>query len=393
MAISFKKEVISEAIQEVLAESTGKLKTVTGPSGKTIAQVVTPEEEMEMKKKGAKIAPMEEDHHENPNDDSDMAKSQLYAIAKYALELLQMIKDGDPLDAWVQAKITKAADYVDAVQHYLEGEEYLDANQGESEEDLAEGDYQARTKEDLVFQYLRDAWQFGAMKGKDVNPDEELSTMADSLLANLPDYDSAEKVEKPKEKSAFEKRLEKLAAAEKERRANLEEDTLDEIKKAEFEKIKPGKELQLRGYGVVTVVANDGIVMKIKDSLDKVHTINLGQYNEKFLKEARKRGEKTVRTELDATIARMKELAKKYKEGDKSVVPTLKDLTVKKKALSAELEKIVAGIGAGQEYKGEVDESITENKATCCGKCGRTHVKGTECRKPFLTGQDHCRVR
>ena len=396
MAVSFNKEVITEAIQEVLAETVSQM-YVTPTNKKDIKDAlkkkgVTDTSAVDKAKPGEVIA-VEEDHHENPNDDSDMAKSQLYAIAKYALELLQMIKDGDPLDAWVQAKITKASDYIDAVQHYLEGEEYLDANQGESEEELAESDYQARTKEDLVFQYLRDAWQFGAMKGKDVNPDEELSTMADSLLANLPDYDSAEKVEKPKEKSAFEKRLEKLAAAEKERRANLKEDTLDEIKKAEFEKIKPGKELQLRGYGVVKVIENDGIVMKIKDSLDKVHTINLGQYNEKFLKEARKRGEKTVRTELDATIAKMKELAKKYKEGDKSVVPTLKDLTVKKKALSAELEKIVAGIGAGQEYKGEVDESLTENKATCCGKCGRTHVKGTECKKPFLTGKDHCRVR
>ena len=96
-------------------------------------------------------------------------------------------------------------------------------------EKINEGDdYEPRTKEDLVYQYLRDAWQLGAMKGRDVNPDEELSTMADSLLANLPDYDSAEKVEKPKEKSAFEKRLEKLAAAEKERRANLKEETLNE---------------------------------------------------------------------------------------------------------------------------------------------------------------------
>ena len=56
-------------------------------------------------------------------------------------------------------------------------------------------DYVPRTKEDLVFQYLRDAWQFGALKGKDVDPDEELSTMTDSLLANLPDYDSAERVD------------------------------------------------------------------------------------------------------------------------------------------------------------------------------------------------------
>lgn len=266
-----KKEEFAEMVKEVLAERE-VVKKVVGPKGGSVAQAVSPEEERELEKAGAKVEPMEEDHHENPNDDSDMAKSQLYAIAKYSLELLQMIKDGDPLDAWVQAKITKASDYIDAVQHYLEGEEYLDANQEETEEEL------------------------------------------------------------------------------------------DEIKKAEFEKIKPGKELQLRGYGVVTVVANDGIVMKIKDSLDKVHTINLGQYNEKFLKEARKRGEKTVRTELDATIAKMKELAKRYKEGDKSIVPTLKDLTARKKALSAELEKIVAGIGAGQEYKGEVDESITENQ-------------------------------
>ena len=34
---------------------------------------------------------------------------------------------------------------------------------------------------------------------------------------------------------------------------------------------------------------------------------------------------------------------------------------------------------------------VNENKATCCGKCGRVHVKGTQCKRPFLTGKDHCR--
>ena len=401
MAMSFNKKTITEAIQEVLAENTGKLKTVTGPSGKTVAQVVTPEEEMEMKKKGAKIAPMEEENISigHIDDEPGMLKQFAFDTADYAAKLYKLLHHYEQMEDhvdfpnWWQHKVMMAREYISKATHYLEFETMkpqIDAAvDGHPEEELAE-DYEPRTKEDLVFQYLRDAWQFGALKGKDVNPDEELSTMADSLLANLPDYDTAE----PKEKSAFEKRLEKLAADEKARREqNLKEDTLDEIKKAEFEKIKPGKELQLRGYGVVKVIENDGIVMKIKDSLDKVHTINLGQYNEKFLKEARKRGEKTVRTELDATVTKMKELAKKYKEGDKSVVPILKDLTTKKKALSAELEKIIAGIGAGQEYKGEVDESLTENKATCCGKCGRTHVKGTECKKPYLTGKDHCRVR
>lgn len=31
--------------------------------------------------------------------------------------------------------------------------------------------------------------------------------------------------------------------------------------------------------------------------------------------------------------------------------------------------------------------------STCCGRCGRFHVKGTACPKPFLTGEKHCRNR
>jgi len=38
-----------------------------------------------------------------------------------------------------------------------------------------------------------------------------------------------------------------------------------------------------------------------------------------------------------------------------------------------------------------VSEVVKEQKATCCGKCGRVHVKGTKCKRPFLTGKDHCR--
>jgi hypothetical protein len=36
-------------------------------------------------------------------------------------------------------------------------------------------------------------------------------------------------------------------------------------------------------------------------------------------------------------------------------------------------------------------DELKEEKATCCGKCGRVHVKGTKCKRPFLTGKDHCR--
>ena len=48
-------------------------------------------------------------------------------------------------------------------------------------------------------------------------------------------------------------------------------------------------------------------------------------------------------------VAKMKELAKQYKAGDKSVVDQLKDLTAKKKELEKHLDQAVAGTHQGQE--------------------------------------------
>lgn len=63
---------------------------------------------------GGAIEPAYDDH------EGRMAKSQLYKMAKYSDELMSMMSDHDQLPAWVQAKITKAADYLGAVKHYLE---------------------------------------------------------------------------------------------------------------------------------------------------------------------------------------------------------------------------------------------------------------------------------
>jgi len=53
----------------------------------------------------------------------------------------------------------------------------------------------------------------------------------------------------------------------------------------------------------------------------------------------------------DLVVTKMKDLAKKYKAGDKSVVGQLKDLTAKKKSLEAMLDKDVAGTGVDQEIE------------------------------------------
>lgn len=49
-----------------------------------------------------------------------MAKRQLSDISKYAHDLDQMLQDETQLEAWVQAKLTKAADYIKTVKHYVE---------------------------------------------------------------------------------------------------------------------------------------------------------------------------------------------------------------------------------------------------------------------------------
>jgi len=59
------------------------------------------------------------------DEDGWMAKSQLYKLSKYSIELHGMIQDTENLEPWVQAKITKACDYIGAVKHYME---YLEVN-------------------------------------------------------------------------------------------------------------------------------------------------------------------------------------------------------------------------------------------------------------------------
>ena len=49
-----------------------------------------------------------------------MAKRQLSHIAEYAHDLSEMLEDETQLEAWVQSKLTKAADYIKTVKHYVE---------------------------------------------------------------------------------------------------------------------------------------------------------------------------------------------------------------------------------------------------------------------------------
>jgi len=58
-----------------------------------------------------------------------MARSDLYKIAKYSIKLHEMMKgvtEEQGVEGWVQSKITKAADYLGSVYHYLDYEMKFD---------------------------------------------------------------------------------------------------------------------------------------------------------------------------------------------------------------------------------------------------------------------------
>ena len=47
-----------------------------------------------------------------------MAKSQMYNIAEYCIKISTMVRPGDDIEAWVQTKMNRAVDMLDAVYHY-----------------------------------------------------------------------------------------------------------------------------------------------------------------------------------------------------------------------------------------------------------------------------------
>ena len=69
-----------------------------------------------------------------PDHEVQMARSELYRAGKCAIELHNMLKrvsEQEGLEGWVQSKITKAADYLESVYHYLD---YEMKNPGEVDE-------------------------------------------------------------------------------------------------------------------------------------------------------------------------------------------------------------------------------------------------------------------
>jgi len=75
-------------------------------------------------------------HSNNGHDDVDMAKSELYNAVYHAISIYNSLKDKSDVEAWVSSKITKAADYLNSVKHYLDHDEEPMPTEENEEENL-----------------------------------------------------------------------------------------------------------------------------------------------------------------------------------------------------------------------------------------------------------------
>lgn len=136
---------------------------------------------------------MHDMHNQMPEDDHEaaMARSDLYKLAQYSAKLFKMIDEGQQLEGWVQAKITKAADYIASVYHFMAYEmkvseygqqlENADVYESELRERLAQRLMEAKDK-------VKDLKKQDALKHKKHKSDAELKEEEESSWDKMQKY-------------------------------------------------------------------------------------------------------------------------------------------------------------------------------------------------------------
>lgn len=84
-----------------------------------------------MKKTHIKEGLADKAHAADVDHEVQMARAQLYNIAKNAIELHDLLKnitESEGLEGWVQSKITKAEDYIGTVHDHLSYQEKFEGN-------------------------------------------------------------------------------------------------------------------------------------------------------------------------------------------------------------------------------------------------------------------------
>ena len=130
------------------------------------------------------------DHHDHEEDhESDMARRQMFKTAEYAVEVFDMLQGRQDLPAWIQSKMTKIADYMGVVKHYLEYDEVMGVSEGmkfhiDNKRPITENIY--RLGSDSYFKLIKEAkdlnekgeYTFSAEEEEFINENPDLGEWA-----------------------------------------------------------------------------------------------------------------------------------------------------------------------------------------------------------------------
>lgn len=350
------------------------------------------------------------------DDEPDMLKQYAYDIAVYAAKLYKQLNKYDQMEGevdfpnWWQAKVIKAKDYVSAAQHYLEFEEKqpaLDAMALESQ--INE---RSSVLDDIIHDIRVHGEESGDVQGTAA---EYIFYIANAFGINLRDikdylsegqksYDDIAKEQfglEYDQLDSYQKKEVKQIAQEEEDDPHpyndMEETTLsygtdyddpyDDYysEKAAYSR---AEDLYDEGYKLY----KDGIKANDQDMIDDAEEMRLQalhlapDWDDTELPPYNSLGRQGP-----GELNKVYDVILKYvKNPDEAMEELDNFISQGKDGLSDEL---YANLSRDPEFKLALMGYLKEAKeATCCHRCGRKHVKGTACKKPYLKKSDprHC---
>lgn len=174
--------------------------------------------------------PQKPDNHE-----AAMARADLYKAANYSFKLFKMIQDGQELEGWVQAKITKAADYIASVYHYMEYEmKFNDYGKKLEDSDI----YTESVKQQFVQKLTEARVKLEKLKTKNIKDLEE--GFEDKLAAAREKAAEKGKTKEkaPEKKSAVRKVAGKAYGGSKQKDDDQVDENLDNVKLGKVDRKK-----------------------------------------------------------------------------------------------------------------------------------------------------------
>lgn len=309
------------------------------------------------------------------DDEPDMLQATAFETAQYAAKLVKKLQKYDDHDGevdfpnWWQSKLILAKDYMQKAYHYLDSEEKQPAiDQLALEENTMN---EGRSLSDIK---------------SDIDKVKKLAPQMNKLPQDDP------------KRQAFIKKVKSLNQEKKDYEAGVH----SKVKKTGADQeVSDVDEAQPTGFGT---------------GQGRSKTISKGREERPDLAQARKDAVKPKKKyvmkngvphkyDADGNLVPLKKI-NEYRGVMDDIIEIIKDM-----AMNADGDEEEAAMEVmefiGEHYKidfefgragggnygrndGAPYEDVNEAKATCCGRCGRVHVKEGKCTRSKATGSDRC---